>query len=303
MIHPFATRLCAVASLGACLFALTLGTDALPTPPAQPLELVRWWSAADPALAFGGVLRLVAFALCGWLLVVTAIELVATATGWSTLAHVARRAAPAAWRILVLRPVTAGTLAVPLLAPMTGLSPTIAVAQQADATTADESDVPVVITMSVHDDGPAAPPPTTSSTAPTAASSTSTTTSAPPPTVVVTIPEDLHEHPYPDVPPTTSAPVVTPPPPVAADPGAAPPSAPSPAPAPPASDQTYTVVPGDSFWRIAAVRVEAHLRRVPEPSEIATYWRALIAANEDRLAVPGNPDLIFPGDQLVLPAV
>ena len=38
-------------------------------------------------------------------------------------------------------------------------------------------------------------------------------------------------------------------------------------------------------------------------AEVASYWRRLIAANEDRLVDPGNPDLLLPGQELVLPPV
>jgi nucleoid-associated protein YgaU len=34
---------------------------------------------------------------------------------------------------------------------------------------------------------------------------------------------------------------------------------------------------------------------------VAPYWRAVIDANRDRLAVPGDPDLILPGQVIVLP--
>ena len=37
--------------------------------------------------------------------------------------------------------------------------------------------------------------------------------------------------------------------------------------------------------------------------DIAGYWRILIAANQDRLIEPGNPDLILPGQELTLPPV
>ncbi|HET9071216.1 MAG TPA: hypothetical protein VFN60_04825 [Acidimicrobiales bacterium] len=34
---------------------------------------------------------------------------------------------------------------------------------------------------------------------------------------------------------------------------------------------------------------------------VAAYWSRLIAANQDHLPVPGDPDLLFVGDRLVLP--
>ena len=50
---------------------------------------------------------------------------------------------------------------------------------------------------------------------------------------------------------------------------------------------------GDSFWSIAADHVGDR--------EVVAYWRALIAANRDRLVDPSNPDLLYPNQVLVLP--
>jgi hypothetical protein len=66
--------------------------------------------------------------------------------------------------------------------------------------------------------------------------------------------------------------------------------------------QTWRVQPGESFWAIAAANVRAHIAE-PSEQQIARYWRELIAANIDRLAVPGDPDLIFGGQELVLPSL
>jgi len=85
-----------------------------------------------------------------------------------------------------------------------------------------------------------------------------------------------------------------------------------------AGGATWTVAPGDSFWSIAAAVVEGEggppggpqpgrARRRPAlgtPSTeeaVARYWVALVAANRSRLPVPGDPDLLFTGDRIVLP--
>jgi hypothetical protein len=80
---------------------------------------------------------------------------------------------------------------------------------------------------------------------------------------------------------------------------------PGPAPAEPraapAPVQQWTVASGEHFWSIAAQVMSAHLARPPATQEISGYWRRLVAANADRLADAGNPDLLFPGQQLRVP--
>lgn len=63
----------------------------------------------------------------------------------------------------------------------------------------------------------------------------------------------------------------------------------------------YTVKPGDSFWSIAEVAITAHLGRPPSLAEIGTYWHRVISANNERLVHAGVPDLIYPGQEFVLP--
>ena len=67
-----------------------------------------------------------------------------------------------------------------------------------------------------------------------------------------------------------------------------------------AGPTTYVVRSGDDFWSIAAARV----RSAAGPADgtaVAAYWRVLIQANLKNLPVPGQPDLLFPGDRLQLP--
>lgn len=65
---------------------------------------------------------------------------------------------------------------------------------------------------------------------------------------------------------------------------------------------SVAVRPGDSLWSIAERIVSA---RRPDPSvgDVARYWRELIEANRSRLPEPSDPSLIFPGDELLLPAL
>jgi hypothetical protein len=62
----------------------------------------------------------------------------------------------------------------------------------------------------------------------------------------------------------------------------------------------HVVAPGESFWSIAADRLES-LGLGTDPSQVAPYCRLLVSSNRDRLPVPGDPDLLFPGDVVAVP--
>jgi hypothetical protein len=83
----------------------------------------------------------------------------------------------------------------------------------------------------------------------------------------------------------------TPPP----GPGPPPPSPPA-APAPGSGPAMWVVEPGDSFWSIAEDVVGSGDERAA-----GRYWRTLIEANRSRLVDPGNPDLLVPGQAVVVP--
>jgi hypothetical protein len=136
------------------------------------------------------------------------------------------------------------------------------------------------------------PPRTTSTTA----GSSATTTSLPPTTSTTS-------------PPTTSTEILPPtivtPPTTIAPPTTIVPPAPAPAPAArPATTRpdTYVVERSESLWSIAADEVGERLGRAPTDAEIVPFWRRLITANAGRLVVPGNADLIYAGQELVIPS-
>lgn len=78
------------------------------------------------------------------------------------------------------------------------------------------------------------------------------------------------------------------------------PSADDPADHAPAADR-HEVAAGEHLWSIAEQHLRAASGEPPSQAQLVTYWQQLIDANRDRLADPDNPDLIFPGQQLVLP--
>lgn len=79
--------------------------------------------------------------------------------------------------------------------------------------------------------------------------------------------------------------------------GAEPPRPPAPA----GSAGLVTVQPGQSLWSIASSVVAGRAGPAPTAAQIAPYWVRLMAANTARLPRPGDPNLIYPGQGLVLP--
>lgn len=99
--------------------------------------------------------------------------------------------------------------------------------------------------------------------------------------------------------PAVPAPVV--PPPVAPAPAVLAPPVPAPASPQAPLDRRVRVEAGDCFWSISADVLADVLGRPAGDAEIAAHWRRLIDANRDRLVDPSNPDLLYPGQELVLP--
>jgi len=69
--------------------------------------------------------------------------------------------------------------------------------------------------------------------------------------------------------------------------------------------ERVTVETGDSLWSIAEEMLVDSSESTDTLTEetIGAYWRVLIEANQDRLIEPGNPDLIMPGQELILPPI
>lgn len=67
-----------------------------------------------------------------------------------------------------------------------------------------------------------------------------------------------------------------------------------------AVDETVVVEAGDHLWKISAKHLQAVSDRPPTNTEIAPYWREVIALNTPLLR-SGDPDLIYPGELVTLP--
>ena len=64
---------------------------------------------------------------------------------------------------------------------------------------------------------------------------------------------------------------------------------------------TLVVERGDNFWSIAEDRLEGDLGREVGDPEVLPYWGEVVAANRARYAELVDPDLIYPGQAVVLP--
>ena len=66
-----------------------------------------------------------------------------------------------------------------------------------------------------------------------------------------------------------------------------------------AESSVYVLEPGDHFWSIAEEHLVAELGRAVTEDEVCEYWSRLVDANRDTIQ-SGDPDLIYPGEQIVL---
>ena len=62
----------------------------------------------------------------------------------------------------------------------------------------------------------------------------------------------------------------------------------------------YTVRSGDNLWSISATHVASGGSGAPSLARVVAVWRQVVALNHDRLR-SGNPDLVFPGEVILLP--
>lgn len=68
------------------------------------------------------------------------------------------------------------------------------------------------------------------------------------------------------------------------------------------ADHTVIVAKGDHLWKISGHHLHRVLGRRATNVEISPYWRRVIETNRTKLR-SGDPDLIYPGEVVTLPAV
>jgi nucleoid-associated protein YgaU len=238
-----------------------LGAGTLSMPVTSAEDLAAWLDHAPPELMALAIVRLVALAT-GWYLAVCTLALALTRPfGRTRLVAAAARATPAIVRRVATGSGSLGLAAGTLLGALPSATATTTLAPTPAAASLLEP---------AQDPGPA----------------TATMTRGPhdtPAAVMTRLPaEDASR---------------------AARAAPAGPAAPAPEPGPGTSavpTVSWTVEAGDSFWSIAA-EIVAPTGATPSDREMIGYWRRLVEANGSRLLDPGNPDLLVPGQELVVP--
>jgi nucleoid-associated protein YgaU len=284
------------------------GRGVLAPPPLSLAGARRWLQERDGVTVGFAVLRLLAVGLAWYLVVSTLVGVAVRLAGagravrWADTATV-----PGVRRLLSgvagagLTATSAALAAVPLPA-----GPLSAVPPAAEPAPPDDASPPAVMarlpdgTATMRRLPAAGAAATTSTTAP--ATSSSTTTPAPS-TATTAVPSTTTPTTAGTGTPAPSTPGPTPP---QAAPPARPPTASPAQPAEtshpaPAAVETWTIEAGDHLWAVAEETLADEWGRPPTDDEVLAYWTTLVDANRSRLADPGNPDLVFPGQVVVLP--
>lgn len=254
------------------------GGGTLDVPLGSAAAVADWTATTAPVPLAMALVRLAAQSLCGYLLLATGLQALAEALGYRWLHALATRAFPTVLRRTLASGAGFGLAAGSIL--WTGGTP------------AGASILPAVKVLAGHED--------------LAGQSTATMVLLPPapshPTATMTLLAPPPDTTTPGTgPPTTAAPATTPkatatmrllePLPTTTAPASGQPSVPV---AGADDDEIWVVESGDSFWSIAE-------DMVGDGAALDAYWHQLIAANRVRLAVPDQPDLLFPGQVLTLP--
>ena len=86
------------------------------------------------------------------------------------------------------------------------------------------------------------------------------------------------------------------------EPAPAPVPVPVPAPVAEPVARDWELAAGDHLWSVAERVLHTAWGRAPTDREVVPYWSRLVDDNRPRLADPANPDLVFPGQVVALPA-
>jgi nucleoid-associated protein YgaU len=289
------------------------GGGSLAVPVASARDLRAWVAGTPPPDMAIALLRLGALGLTGYLLAVTVLAVAARVLRLDGLAAAVERISPAVVRRLVsggsgiglALGVVAGVLpgfepgsrpagpAVAAAAPsVDGPSATLTRLPTAEATMTRLATTPGVPGPAAAPVEPEAPP----AAAATDATMTRLGDSSPPAATMTRVGPDTP----PGSPPGAS--------PAEHDPASGTPARPAspatalPAPGLPAIDPTRWVVePGDSLWAIAEEVTRRPDGSSPGERAVSRYWQRLIGANRHDLIDPDNPDLLVPGQRLVVP--
>jgi len=321
------------ALVGGTALVHALGTGALAAPPVDPAAWASWLDGREPLVATMALLRLLVLAVCWYLVGVTSVGAVARLFRATRLLRITDALTlPPVRRLLqqTLGVALATAMVASVTGPGGGEVPTSSTMRLAVAAAEDDRASPERATPDrllrgaegrVASNGEGAPtvtlrglpyPPIggragpdarVADPVPPAHAQPDAAVSPPPrslPPAPVLLPwqvgseaggdgdQEGSSHPEVATTPTPPTPPTGPTPPTE-DPG------PRPA--------IHTVLPGESLWRIASDRLAQQQGRSPSDAEVVPYWRELIEHNRDRLPDRDDPDLILPGQELLLPPV
>jgi hypothetical protein len=260
------TRLLATASLGALAIRflaglLTVGLEGAPALTWSSVE--DWYQHAGATGLAAATLWMAATATVAWVVIGSSLQLLATCTARPGVGLLADVLSPSFVRRLGRAGVTMATAAGLVVGPVVS---------------AEADDPPGIATMEALD----AEEGTTSVPLPSSPSRTVPTTTAPTTSLTTTAGTEA-----------PGAPPPAPPPSVPSQPERAPTSA--------SSGGRYVVAPGDCFWSIAERVLTDHAGVDVAERLLIEYWHRLILHNRGRLVAPDNPDLLYPGQVLLLP--
>jgi resuscitation-promoting factor RpfA len=305
---------------------VAVGSESLAIPLRSFDDLRAWVEVATPAEMAMGVFRLLAIAASTYLLAVTALGVLARLVRAGRLVATLDRVSPAVVRRVVAGGGGAGLVMGTLVAaipipdlPGTPATSTVAAGpteRPAAAPTGSATMTrlaPTAATMTrTEPEAPAGASDSATMSAvvvdasPAVGDATATMHRVSDPAETPARPPSLPSTPPPSTPPpSTRPPSVAP---TSAGSAADVPSSPvgptlPVAPALPHTDAgTWVVEPGDSLWSIAAEVVRGD-RPDAGDREVSRFWQRLVEANRRELVDPDNPDLLLPGQRLVVPGV